>query len=217
MFKFLGNLFTGSGSRTGTGIALFIAGPLVKHFTGLDLNVVDGVPVNQLDAALAASYDNTALGFIGGGGLGKLAGVITGRIKAPHVQRPPAGRARVGTLVFLAFLLGALASVPFGLLSGCASRVTVRPPHVPTGMETIVDSHLPENAQPDSIYATAILSSSEAGVATLVPVIAVVTGPDVVYFAVPTIVRTVPDSVTMHGEVKVLWYEGIPVLDVASP
>jgi len=69
--KFLGTFFTGSGWRTGLGLGLFVAGPVIKGVTGLD-------------EGGAASYDNLSYAMIGGGFLGK---IIKGEIALPFVTK----------------------------------------------------------------------------------------------------------------------------------
>jgi len=88
MFSFLGKLFAGSGTRTGTGIALVALQPLARFVLGVDPDVT-------LQQAIAQTLQHGALGLIGGGVLFK---VVKGEFPLPWV-RPAAPTAAVGSEV----------------------------------------------------------------------------------------------------------------------
>jgi len=114
--------------------------------------------------------------------------------------------------------LAALAAVVASLLVvSCATQFAVKKPQpLPTGFE-VVESILPAGAPLDSVYATALLDTTGSGAVVAVPALVVVSGENRLYVLVAGVPRTEPDSTAERGDHAILWYGGVPVVDLKEP
>lgn len=111
--------------------------------------------------------------------------------------------------------LAALAAfVTAALVASCATHFALKKPQpLPVGFE-IVESILPPGATVDSLYATALLDTTASGAIVGVPVFVLVSGENRLYILNTDVPRTEPDSTTDRPDYTILWYRGVPVVDL---